>query len=91
MPRTAPRPGADGVRGAGIFKTPSLVAGTTGDGGWAIVAWLTGAIVSLAGALCYAELASAYRHAGGDYHFLERAYGRPQRSTFREDSRAAAD
>ena len=63
------------VIGAGIFKTPSLVAGTTGDVGWAMVAWLLGALVSLAGALCYAELAAAYRHAGGDYHFLTRAYG----------------
>jgi basic amino acid/polyamine antiporter, APA family len=64
------------VIGAGIFKTPSLVASTTADGGWAITAWLLGALVSLAGALCYAELAAAYRHAGGDYHFLTRAYGR---------------
>ena len=64
------------VIGAGIFKTPSLVAGTTGDAGWVIVAWCAGALVSLAGALCYAELAAAYRHAGGDYHFLTRAYGR---------------
>ena len=64
------------VIGAGIFKTPSLVAGTTADGGWAMAAWLLGALVSLAGALCYAELAAAYRHPGGDYHFLTRAYGR---------------
>jgi basic amino acid/polyamine antiporter, APA family len=64
------------VIGAGIFKTPSIVAGTTGDGGWAVVAWIAGGLVSLAGALCYAELAAAYRHAGGDYHFLTRAYGR---------------
>ena len=64
------------VIGAGIFKTPSLVAGTTGDAGWTIVAWIAGALISLAGALCYAELACAYRHAGGDYHFLTRAYGR---------------
>jgi basic amino acid/polyamine antiporter, APA family len=64
------------VIGAGIFKTPSLVAGAAGDAGWVIVAWCAGALVSLAGALCYAELAAAYRHAGGDYHFLTRAYGR---------------
>ncbi len=64
------------VIGAGIFKTPSMVAGATADGGWAIAAWVAGALVSLAGALCYAELATAYRHAGGDYHFLTRAYGR---------------
>jgi len=64
------------VIGAGIFKTPSMVAGVVGDPGWMLVAWVLGAVVSLAGALCYAELACAYRHAGGDYHFLTRAYGR---------------
>ena len=64
------------VVGAGIFKTPSMVAGVTGDAGWAIVAWALGALVSLCGALCYAELATTYPHAGGDYHFLTRAWGR---------------
>ena len=34
-------------------------------------------MVSLIGALCYAELATAYPHAGGDYHFLTVAYGKP--------------
>jgi amino acid transporter len=64
------------VIGAGIFKTPSMVAGVTGDVGWLVVAWILGAVVSLAGALCYAELATTYPHAGGDYHFLTRAWGR---------------
>jgi amino acid transporter len=40
------------------------------------LAWALGGAVSLAGALCYAELSTAYAHAGGDYHFLHRAYGR---------------
>lgn len=65
------------VVGAGIFKTPSMVAGVTGDTGWMIVAWVLGGIISLAGALCYAELATTYPHAGGDYHFLARAFGKP--------------
>ncbi|MFM8623671.1 MAG: APC family permease [Betaproteobacteria bacterium] len=64
------------VIGAGIFKTPSLVAGISGDAGWALVLWLVGALISIAGALCYAELCTAYPHAGGDYHFLQRAFGR---------------
>jgi len=64
------------VIGAGIYKTPPMVAGVTGDVGWLIVAWALGAVVSLAGALCYAELATAYPHAGGDYSFLTRAFGR---------------
>ena len=41
-----------------------------------IVAWVLGAVVSLAGALCYAELATTYPHTGGDYHFLTRAFGK---------------
>lgn len=64
------------VIGAGIFRTPPLVAQVTGDPGWAIAAWVAGGVISLIGALCYAELASTYPHAGGDYHFLTRAYGR---------------
>ena len=64
------------VIGAGIFKSPSLVAQFTGSTGWMMAAWLAGGVISLIGALCYAELAAAWPHAGGDYHFLHRAYGR---------------
>ena len=64
------------VIGAGIFKAPSLVAQFTGSPEWMFAAWIGGALVSLIGALCYAELAAAWPHAGGDYHFLFRAYGR---------------
>ena len=64
------------VIGAGIFKTPSMVAGVTSDVGWLMTVWAAGALISLAGALCYAELSTAYPHAGGDYHFLTLAYGK---------------
>jgi APA family basic amino acid/polyamine antiporter len=64
------------VIGAGIFKTPSMVAGITGDIGWMMAIWLVGSLISVAGALCYAELATMYPHAGGDYHFLNKAYGK---------------
>ncbi|MBZ2205737.1 APC family permease [Massilia soli] len=64
------------VIGAGIFKAPSLVAGLTGAPGWMFAAWALGGLMSVAGALCYAELSTAYAHVGGDYHFLHRAYGR---------------
>lgn len=63
------------VIGAGIFKAPSMVADMTGSPGWMFGAWTFGGVISLIGALCYAELATAYAHAGGDYHFLRRAYG----------------
>jgi amino acid transporter len=64
------------VLGAGIFKAPSLVAAQTASGGAMLMAWLLGGIASLVGALCYAELASAWPHAGGEYHYLSRALGR---------------
>jgi amino acid transporter len=64
------------VIGAGIFKTPSMVAGVTGAVDWMLIAWVLGGVLSLVGALCYAELASSFPSAGGDYHFLSRAYGK---------------
>ncbi len=64
------------VLGAGIFKTPSLVAANAGSEGGLLLAWFAGGVISLIGALCYAELATTYPSAGGDYHFLYRALGR---------------
>lgn len=64
------------VVGVGIFKTPSFIAALTGREDLFFLAWIAGGIVSLAGALCYAEMATAYPHAGGDYHYLFRAFGR---------------
>lgn len=64
------------VIGAGIFETPSLVAANTGSTGMVALVWLLGGLISLIGALCYAELATAYPHPGGNYHYLIRAFGR---------------
>ena len=63
------------VIGIGIFKTPSLIAANTGREDVFFLVWLAGGIISLAGALCYAELATAYPHTGGDYHYLTKAFG----------------
>ena len=64
------------VVGAGIFRTPALVAANSGSEAAMLLAWVVGGLVSLVGALCYAELATAYPHPGGDYHYLTRALGR---------------
>ncbi len=65
------------VVGAGIFRSPPLVAGQVSNG-WSFIAlWAAGGLVALVGALCYAELASTYPHAGGEYHVLRRAFGGP--------------
>lgn len=63
------------VVGAGIFRTPALVASAAPDAATMIAAWVAGGLLSIVGALCYAELAAGWPHVGGDYHFLGRAYG----------------
>jgi amino acid transporter len=64
------------IIGAGIYETAPSVARSV-DSVWNLFAlWIAGGVLSLAGALCYAELASAYPRAGGDYVYLSRAYGR---------------
>jgi APA family basic amino acid/polyamine antiporter len=64
------------VIGGGIFALPPLVASTSGSLPWMFAAWGIGALLTLVGSLCYAELAATFPHAGGDYHFLTRAFGR---------------
>src|SRR5690349_23096539 len=63
------------VIGAGIFELPSLVAGVVGSTTALMSVWIAGGVISLIGALCYAELASTYPDAGGDYFYVTRAYG----------------
>jgi basic amino acid/polyamine antiporter, APA family len=63
------------VIGSAIFQTPSMVAANIGTPTNLLLVWILGAGISIAGALCYAELASTYPHAGGEYHYLTRAWG----------------
>lgn len=63
------------VVGIGIFKAPSIVAANSASEAMFFGLWIAGGVVSLIGALCYAELGSAYPNAGGEYFFLRRAYG----------------
>ncbi|WP_143960538.1 APC family permease [Litoribacter populi] len=64
------------VVGAGIFKTPSLVAGHVDSAAGFMGVWVLGGVFSFIGALCYAELTTAYPNAGGDYHFIRLSFGR---------------
>lgn len=64
------------IIGAGIFRLPQLVAMNSPSELMFLAVWVIGGVLALIGALCYAELASAYPSAGGDYFFLQRAYGR---------------
>jgi basic amino acid/polyamine antiporter, APA family len=63
------------VIGAGIYKAPLVAGNVSGD--WSLIlVWVLGGVLALAGSLCYAELATAYPKEGGDYVFLNEAFGR---------------
>lgn len=64
------------VIGAGIFRSPAEIAANADSATWFFAAWLVGGLITLGGALCFAELATMLPSAGGDYHFLKTAYGR---------------
>src|SRR5947207_1700210 len=63
------------VIGAGIFETPPLILNNVSGPGMALAVWALAGLLSLLGALCYAELATTYPRSGGDYVYLTRAYG----------------
>jgi APA family basic amino acid/polyamine antiporter len=63
------------IIGASIYETSPSIFRSAGSAEMGMLGWAIGGIVSLIGALCYAELASAYRTSGGDYTYLTRAYG----------------
>jgi len=63
------------VVGAGIFSSTPAAAVNAPDGIALLFAWAAAGALSLAGALCFAEMAAAFPSTGGDYHFLSLAYG----------------
>lgn len=63
--------------GVGIFLTPSEVARASPDVMTYFILWVIGGVMAMAGAQVAAELGSLFPHAGGDYVFLDRAFGRP--------------
>ncbi|HXG82730.1 MAG TPA: amino acid permease [Pyrinomonadaceae bacterium] len=64
------------VVGTGVFLKARVMTCNVGTPGWVIAAWIAAGILSLAGALTYAELSAMKPEAGGEYVFLRDAYGR---------------
>ncbi|MBA3784129.1 MAG: amino acid permease [Acidobacteria bacterium] len=64
------------VIGTGVFLKARVMTCNVGSPIWVIVAWIAAGILSLAGALTYAELSAMKPEAGGEYVFLRDAYGR---------------
>jgi len=63
------------VIGTGIFITTADMARVLPSQGTILLVWILGGLLTLAGALTYAELGVLFPRAGGMYHFLKEAYG----------------
>jgi APA family basic amino acid/polyamine antiporter len=64
------------VVGSGIFMTPGLIAADLPSPGLLLSVWLAGGLITLCGALSFAELGAMYPQAGGQYVYIREAYGR---------------
>jgi len=65
-----------GIIGSGIFIVPASIAAEVKAPVLIFAVWIGGGILSLFGALAFAELSAAYPHAGGSYVFLREAFGK---------------
>lgn len=63
------------VIGAGIYETAPFILSNVSGPWMALGVWALCGVLTLIGALCYAELATTYPGSGGDYVYLTRAFG----------------
>jgi APA family basic amino acid/polyamine antiporter len=64
-----------GIIGGGIFLNPGIAAQRTESGLALLLMWIGAGVLTLIGALCYAELGARRPHAGGTYVYLREAFG----------------
>lgn len=67
---------AGSMIGSGIFIVTTIMARDIGSAGWLLVLWLLTGLITIFAALSYGELAGMMPNAGGQYVYLQRAYGR---------------
>src|SRR5688572_2444743 len=60
--------------GSGIFVVSAAIARDVGSSGWLLTVWLLTGVMTIIGALSYAELAAMMPHAGGQYVYLREAF-----------------
>lgn len=63
--------------GSGIFLSPTEIAGYLHSPFFILLVWVVGGVITLAGALSFAEMGSMYPKAGGIYVWLREAFGEP--------------
>jgi basic amino acid/polyamine antiporter, APA family len=63
------------VVGSGIFMTSGIILGYLPSPGWLLIVWAAGGLITLCGALSFAELGAMFPRAGGQYVYIREAYG----------------
>ena len=63
------------VIGSGIYLSTGIIAASIPSAGLILLAWVVGGLLTLAGAFTYAELGAAMPEAGGQYVYINKAYG----------------
>src|SRR5881398_1534558 len=66
---------AGSMIGSGIFIVSADIGRDVGSSGWLLLVWVLTGVLTIIGALSYAELAAMMPNAGGQYVFLREAYG----------------
>ncbi|HLF47551.1 MAG TPA: amino acid permease [Chitinophagaceae bacterium] len=64
------------ILGSGVYKKVAPMADTLHSSGWVLLVWVLGGIISLFGALSYAEVAGLLADTGGDYIYYKKIYNR---------------
>ena len=67
---------AGSMIGSGIFVVTTFMARDLGSAAWILVTWLITGLLTMSAALSYGELAGMMPNAGGQYVYIQRAYGR---------------
>src|SRR5207249_7359376 len=66
---------AGSMIGSGIFIVSAEISQYVGSSGWLLLIWILTGVITIMGALSYAELAAMMPQAGGQYVYLREAYG----------------
>jgi len=67
---------AGSMIGSGIFRVSADVARTVGSSGWLIMVWVLTGVITIMAAVSYGELSGMFPKAGGQYVYLQEAYGK---------------